>query len=157
MEDTANQLAAFKSAWKKSLSIKIRSCLTSIQCYGKLEIVELCPTFLFEQVSLRWQKYTPKKRKNNYNLYCKTTSSKIFFDGFAGIWFCRKVQNTFLMATVTEEKPAFLLFSEKLQRLVLVFSYAPTNQTQGWIPRIRFGNKGALRKIQKHQLYLQDK
>lgn len=155
--DSATQLQQFKTAWKRSMSTKVKRCLTTIKCFGKLEIVELCPSFLYDDLIELWQQYTPLKRKSNYNRYYTTKCSATFYKSLAGITFFRKVKSTFLIATVSEQTPAFALFSEKLQSLVLVFSYSPTDESKRWPSRIRPGKKGALRNIRKHQMYLQQK
>ena len=68
------------------------------------------------------------------------------------------VGDQFLQICVSEETPAFLLYSTRLQAIVLSFHYEMRGKGgRNPTPRYRFGRRNALKSFHKRQLYFKQK
>lgn len=114
----------------------------------------MCPQFLFNQVVAGWTRYSPLKKKRNFDHYYLLVDEDIFYDNFHGLWFFKKIgPQDFLKIVVDDEKPAFLLYSEKLQAIALSFSYEPINCRETYVPQVRLGHRNGLKSLANKQLY----
>ena len=157
--DCTQQLAMWLVSWKRALSRKIQCAMTPTKAFEKLEIQQLCPAYFFDILVQNWTLYSPLKKKNRYDVYFTCTSQEVFYQNFRGLWLFKKiVGDQFLQICVSEETPAFRLYSTRLQAIVLSFHYEMRGKGgRNPTPRYRFGRRNALKSFHKRQLYFKQK